>query len=238
MLLLLVCSLWRPMVAGPGDRTTAGAAGYGHLRASHVDREQVIDTLKAAFVEGRLAKGEFDARVGQAFAARTYADLAALTTDLPASPAGAQLVRKPSAQVQPRRRVSKAVAWGACGLLTPPLLVATLAIPHAGDDEIGLAQWLFLVVVAYFMAWLIAGAQMLDSWHRQRSRGQLPPRQAQSRPALNGNPDDRPGDGLALCQAPGDAGARGRGMEHPSAPWRSQPPRRHRRRAASLHVTA
>ena len=31
--------------------------------------------LKAAFVQGRVTKDEFDARVGQAFASRTYAEL-------------------------------------------------------------------------------------------------------------------------------------------------------------------
>ena len=35
--------------------------------------------LKAAFVQGRMTKDELDARVGQTFAARAYADLAALT---------------------------------------------------------------------------------------------------------------------------------------------------------------
>ena len=43
------------MTAGPGDRGAAGAMGHGRLRASDADREQVIDTLKAAFVQGRLS---------------------------------------------------------------------------------------------------------------------------------------------------------------------------------------
>jgi hypothetical protein len=51
-------------------------------RASDADPEQVIGTLKAAYVQGRLTKGELDLRVGQAFAARTNAELAALTVDL------------------------------------------------------------------------------------------------------------------------------------------------------------
>ena len=62
----------------------AGAAGRGCLRASHADREHVIDVLKAAFVQGRLTKDELDLRVGQTFASRTFADLTALTADLPA----------------------------------------------------------------------------------------------------------------------------------------------------------
>ena len=53
-----------------------------------------IDMLKAAFVQGRLTRREMDLRAGQALAARTYADLAALTADLPArtdqDPASAQ----------------------------------------------------------------------------------------------------------------------------------------------------
>jgi hypothetical protein len=50
----------------------------------------VIDVLKAAFVQGRLAKDEFDLRVGQVLAARTYADLGALTADMPAGLVSAQ----------------------------------------------------------------------------------------------------------------------------------------------------
>ena len=47
------------MATGPGH---GKAAGLGHLRASHADREQVIETLKAAFVQGRLTKDELDTR--------------------------------------------------------------------------------------------------------------------------------------------------------------------------------
>ena len=45
-------------MAGPGDEIAAGAGGRSYLRASHADREQVIDVLKAAFVQGRLTKDE------------------------------------------------------------------------------------------------------------------------------------------------------------------------------------
>ncbi len=86
------------MAAGPGDELAAAAAGRGRLRASDADREQVIDTLKAAFVQGMLAKDEFDRRVGQAFASRTYAELAAVTADLPAEPTAAQPPRAARAQ--------------------------------------------------------------------------------------------------------------------------------------------
>jgi Domain of unknown function (DUF1707) len=77
-LLVRECSREVPVVAGPGDEIAAGAEGRGQLRASHADREQVIGTLKAAFVQGRLVKDEFDLRVGQALAHQTHAELAAM----------------------------------------------------------------------------------------------------------------------------------------------------------------
>src|SRR5689334_22777060 len=77
-LFLLLCSRGGPMTAPRGDGMSAGPAGCGHLRASHLDREHAVGMLKAAFVHGRLTKDEFDSRVGQALTARTYAELAAL----------------------------------------------------------------------------------------------------------------------------------------------------------------
>jgi putative transcriptional regulator len=70
--------------------------GRGHLRASHADREQAIDMLKAAFMQERLAKAEFEMRVGQALGSRTYADLAAVTADIPARRAAGQPPRAPA----------------------------------------------------------------------------------------------------------------------------------------------
>jgi Domain of unknown function (DUF1707) len=64
-----------------------GAAGRGRMRASHADREQAIEVLKAAFVEGWLTRDELDARAGRALAARTCADLAAVTAGIPATQA-------------------------------------------------------------------------------------------------------------------------------------------------------
>src|SRR5512132_2743257 len=97
-------------MTGPQD---PAAAGRDRLRAGHADREQVIEALKAAFVQGMLAKDEFDARVGQALASRTYADLAALTADILPAPAAARLARPPAPQ---RRRplVRAAAESGAC----------------------------------------------------------------------------------------------------------------------------
>src|SRR5438552_3812586 len=45
-------------VAQPGDKMAAGTEGDSNLPTSHVGREQVLAALKAAFVQGRLAKDE------------------------------------------------------------------------------------------------------------------------------------------------------------------------------------
>jgi Domain of unknown function (DUF1707) len=67
----------------PQDPATAGG---DRLRAGHADREQVIETLKNAFMQGRLTGEELGARTGQVLAARTYAELAAVTADIPGAP--------------------------------------------------------------------------------------------------------------------------------------------------------
>ena len=101
------------MTTQPGDETAAGNAGRGHLRASHADRENVIGTLKSAFVRGMLTKDELDARLGQALASRTHADLAALTTDIPPGTPATRPERPPAPAR--RRPLARAGAWsGGC----------------------------------------------------------------------------------------------------------------------------
>ncbi|MGO8728730.1 MAG: DUF1707 domain-containing protein [Streptosporangiaceae bacterium] len=95
------------MTTGPEDET---ATGRSHLRAAHADREHVIDLLKAAFVQGRLTKDELDARAGQALTARTYAELAALTADIPARPPAA---RPPAAPARPAAEPAETAPPGA-----------------------------------------------------------------------------------------------------------------------------
>ena len=146
-------------MAGPGDEKAAAVVGRGHLRASDADREQMIDALKAAFAQGRLTMDEFDARIGQTFASRTYAELATVTVGIPAAPAGAQPPRRP-----PRRRVSNAVRWGASGFVTPAILAAAFTFASLRGDG-GYGAVAFVMAFAYFAFWLSAGADMLWEWH-------------------------------------------------------------------------
>ena len=70
----------------PGTSGHGGGGPHAPSPPAPSDLEQVIDMLKAAFVQGRLTRDEFDARVGRAFTSRTYADLAALTADVHGRP--------------------------------------------------------------------------------------------------------------------------------------------------------
>ena len=185
-------------MAEPPDQMPA-AAGCGHLRASHADREQVIGTLKAAFVQGRLTKDELDWRVGQTFAARTDGELAGLTADLPAGLADAVPAGR-AAPAQTRQPMNNAAKAGICVVIAVAVAVIT-SLPSGGAA-------LVLFVRFYFMALVIAGAQMLANQHDKRSRGQLPPGGAQGGRALEGGQDGRPGDDLMLSEARRDAGAR------------------------------
>jgi hypothetical protein len=180
---------------GPRDEIAAAAAGRGHLRASRADREQVIDTLKAAFVQGRLAKDEFDLRVSQTFASRTYAELATLTADLPARLVGASPPRQP-APAQAQQPVNKALLWGACVIITAA--VGSMVAAFTTDTFL----LLVLGVLAILMATPVAGTLMLDSWREKRSGGQLPPRPARGGgQALDDERDGSTGNDLILSEA-------------------------------------
>ncbi len=59
------------------------------LRASHEDRDQVVERLRVAAGDGRLTLEELDERLEAALAARTHGELEALLLDLPAVPGAA-----------------------------------------------------------------------------------------------------------------------------------------------------
>ena len=106
------------------------------VRASDADREHVISVLREAFAEGRLTAEEHSARVGQAYAARTYAELATVSADLPAGPSAhrpAPLSSSPGtgvATATDRRTNPLAVAALVCSVIPglPQLAAIVLGI--------------------------------------------------------------------------------------------------------------
>ena len=53
------------------------------LRASHADRDRVVEVLRVAAGDGRLTAAELDERLEAALSARTVSELTVLTADLP-----------------------------------------------------------------------------------------------------------------------------------------------------------
>ena len=95
-------------LSGPADR--------GLMRVSDSDREQSADVLREAAGHGRITMDELDERLALAYAAKTYADLTAVTRDLP-GPAQAPSAVQPAMAGRiggtPRSKFSVAILSGA-----------------------------------------------------------------------------------------------------------------------------
>jgi hypothetical protein len=153
-------------MAGPGDEMAAGAGDRGHVRASHADREQAIDILKSAFIQGRLDKDEFDLRVGRALASRTHADLAALTADIPGGLTGVESpgpARKSASKEAVAAVASVSVAW------------TSIWAPVAVVDKTGsLANLVLMIVLISIVPALLGGYLLIHAWLDKRAGRQSP----------------------------------------------------------------
>lgn len=159
------------MTIGPPN--PLGAARRGRLRASDADREHVIEMLKAAFVQGRLTKDELDLRVGQTFVSRTYAELAALTADIPV---GSALPRRPKPAPVPVRQArrpanKKANTWALVVVAHIPVAMIVVAAIIGSD---ALAQAASPMLYAYLMFVMIALTHLVDSRLKKRARRSMP----------------------------------------------------------------
>jgi len=138
------------------------------MRASHADREQVIDMLKTAFVQGRLAKDELDLRVGQVLASRTYADLGALTADIPIGPARAPSpnpARKPAGVPMAVRGAVGLMCAGAVLTLADvvTVLVTLGGVRWAAAHDFGAGQWP-IVMLTQVDFWLVSAPIGAGVW--------------------------------------------------------------------------
>jgi hypothetical protein len=87
------------------------------LRAADHDRQEVVDRLRTALEDGRLTLEEYLDRMGRAYQAVTYTDLAPLCADLPVG-GGAAPAPEPAAATGP-----VGPGAGAFGRLPGPLRV-------------------------------------------------------------------------------------------------------------------
>src|SRR5579863_9213523 len=77
------------------DSAPGHEVARSELRASHDDRDRVVEMLRVSAGDGRITAEELDERLELAMTARTYGELARLVADLPAagSVAGAPAIR-------------------------------------------------------------------------------------------------------------------------------------------------
>jgi hypothetical protein len=147
------------------------------LRACDADRDRVVEHLNVAYSEGRLSKDEYDGRLENALAARTYADLDQIVTDLPA--------RRPAEARPVAATNGLAIASLACGLAqfvfgpltTIPAIVfghvAMHQIKRTGERGAGLALaglilgWatVILGVIILLIAFMVMSAGMHGTMH-------------------------------------------------------------------------
>jgi hypothetical protein len=167
------------MMREPEDDRAARPAGGGRLRASHADREQAVEVLKDAFVQGRLAKDEFDSRVGHVLASQTHADLSVLTADLPAATPAPRPPRPPRPPVPARNRrpQNTTVKNGARVIAAATVFTGSVwagALLSGADS-----QAVGVLVSAFTFLWcgivILIGSIMLEAQLNQRANRKLPP---------------------------------------------------------------
>ena len=124
---------------------------HGRFRASRADREQVIEVLKVAFVQGRLTKEELEARAACVFQARTYADLADVTADIPAAAAA-----PPPAANRSGLSMNTAISVGAFVIIAAHLALLAALLSGNGGAVALVAVLLFIAVIATIAAVIVA----------------------------------------------------------------------------------
>jgi hypothetical protein len=172
-----------------GEKAAREAAGRGRMRASGADREQAVEVLKVAFVQDRLTKDELDARVSQALVARTYADLAGLTDDLPGDASHASHavpVPMPSAaaraaSVTPAPGRTLAIAARRAGICLLGTFACTAIELLSKSSVIGFLAFVGITWTPIAASGFL-GHGIMEAWRQRRDRQQLPPGPARGGP--------------------------------------------------------
>jgi hypothetical protein len=155
------------------------------MRAADSDRQFVADRLREALDQGRLSLGEYDERLQQAYAAKTYGELDGLLHDLPTVvPAGkAQLATTTPApptapemvgQPQPRGGLPNwmLAMWG--GWLTTSLILGVIWLATAPGGYPwpiwAVGPWGAVLLARTIMAYASGNPHGYDRAERDRDR--------------------------------------------------------------------
>jgi Domain of unknown function (DUF1707)/Cell wall-active antibiotics response 4TMS YvqF len=141
-------------LSGPADRSL--------MRVSDADRDQAAEVLREAAGQGRISMDELDERLELAYAAKTYADLAAVTSDLPKDGAALSLAGPavPASRIggTPGSKFSLAIMSGARragAWVVPPSYVAVAVM---GGIELDLREARFAEPEVTLHAYTLMGS--------------------------------------------------------------------------------
>jgi len=141
-----------------GSRRAKPSGGQQLPPLSWYEREQVTCTLSAALAQGRLTEDERDTRAAQASAARSRAELAALTADLPADLAA----RRPTARY----------AWTGVCVSSAAVSVVVAILLWQPDNFPAFALALFAAATVILAPPITVGL-IIDARYQKRTGGQL-----------------------------------------------------------------
>lgn len=137
------------------------------MRAADADRQEIATQLQAALDEGRLSLGEYDDRLGRAYAAQTYADLLHLVDDLPQPGLKATDVRaretaeaRRAARKLPTALIVLWTIWGAVGAVNVVIWALVVASVSGDNDIYPWPLWLIFPPGAALLA-VTAGVQTI-----------------------------------------------------------------------------
>jgi uncharacterized protein DUF1707 len=141
------------------------------MRAADADRHKIADQLKASLDEGRLSLNEYDERVRDAYAARTYAELLILVADLPTpGTSAAEVNAKRSAELRREARklpMALTVLWTIWGAVTAVNIVVWVLVAATSDSDIYL--WpVWLLVPGAALAAVTVGVQTIRRQQREQ----------------------------------------------------------------------
>lgn len=139
-------------------------------RPGDTDREHVARLLQEHYAAGRLADDEFEQRLHAAYAARTVAELAAVTAGLPPVSAGGPGYRTSGARIAGRRLLHRLqlAAVASVAAAGAGCVAAAIWLPHGILIAVILAALILPVLVASALAgaalWLARRAWHSGAW--------------------------------------------------------------------------
>lgn len=136
-------------------------ARHGSLRASDADRDEIVERLRTAATEGRLAAEELEQRVQAALIARTYDELDATVADLPGPRARRGREREPARRSVGGRALAAARANPIAVVIALPFIAAIAAMVLAVT-----VMWMVLMCVVLLLGG--RGRMIGPPWMRSR----------------------------------------------------------------------